>query len=709
MGGTPAYIFVVRHGNRLDAADKRWHLSSPTPYDPPLTYGGFLQSRQVGNQIANILEQVKIDHESSSKNGKKRKRFKVVIHSSPFLRCVQTSVGISSGLAQTSFDSPYHPSDIFVSTTGPSKEFKPVVLRLDSFLGEWLCPEYFEMITPPPGAALMVGSAKADLLRREDYSSLTNPPPISHSHKSSSGSLWNGSPSASPHIHAQQIPSPPPSEKNTSSPSSAPGSSMAAALSGQLGGQADQKKGYVFPRPHYAISNSGKIPEGFVAHARDHCTVVDYQWDSMRAPLNFGDGGQFGEEWHAMHKRFRRGLKKLVHWYATTEAPAEMVTKGVLNGDDERAGSDDEEVETVVILVSHGAGCNALIGAITHQPVLMDVGIASITMAVRKPEVNYDTLLAASRLRNHASDRYVSPHELFDIRLSASTDHLRSTASTPVSARSTNADIFPIGAGNRGRAPSSAGSSNGPIMGSFVYTSDPLLANGSRSSSANAILGSSIRRDSGSQRPSPKVSVFGTVGTGATGPRSNSPGISNPSFGLWSPAPSSLRLVDDGAGDEMDGDNGDFDALLPNFDRSRFKPGDQNDRGKNTIPVPGLTSKESELPDFMVTQSFSLPNLSMELPSPALPILGGFSYPPNGGVGSNITPNSNNKPRGPVFSAPIKIRTDIDFDKPVEEINLSQLGDGLGGTWGLPMPPGEAERLRDLSLTKRRWTTTERA
>lgn len=35
-------------------------------------------------------------------------------------------------------------------------------------------------------------------------------------------------------------------------------------------------------------------------------------------------------------------------------------------------------------------------------------------------------------------------------------------------------------------------------------------------------------------------------------------------------------------------------------------------------------------------------------------------------------------------------------------------GTGNGGLWGAPRPPGEAERLRDFSSSKRRWTVTER-
>ncbi|KAF7547548.1 hypothetical protein G7Z17_g7651 [Cylindrodendrum hubeiense] len=677
MGGTPAYIFVVRHGNRLDAADKKWHLSSPTPYDPPLTYGGLLQSRQVGNQIASILEQAKIEYEASPSGAKKRRRFKI-------------------------------PSDVLVSAasaTSKPDQFKSAVLRLDSFLGEWLSPEYFEMITPPPGAALMMGSAKADLLRREDYSTLIiTSPSTTQTHQPTSGSLWNGSPSASPSLRAMAAPPSVSSDKDGSGSVST--SAMAAALSGQLsgqlGGQVGQPKGYIAPRPEYAISGSRKIPDGFVAHARDECVVVDYQWDSMRPPLDFGDGGQFGEEWTSMHKRFRKGLNKMVDWYSTTEAPSKMVTQGIQNGDDEgSASTDDEEVENVVIIVSHGAGCNALIGAITHQPVLMDVGIASITMATRKSDVKYDDLLAGSPIENSASEPHVSPHLLYDIQLSASTDHLRSTASTPVSARSTSTDVFPAPARSRGRAPS-IGNSTGAVIGSFVYTSEPLLCNGSRSTSASAALGTSIRRNSGSQRPSPRSAI---LGTGGAGPRSISPGISSPSFGLWAPAPSSLRLMDDGGGDDDD-EKDDFDSLLPDFDQARFKTVGQENKG--SVPLsfsaPGMMESEPSAPEFLMSKSVPLSMLSTELPPPAVPTFSFFSVSSSMG---DSTPKS--KPRGPILSAPIRIKTDVEFEKPAKELSMTQLGDGLGGLWGLPMPPGEAERLRDLSFSKRRWTTTERA
>ena len=51
-----AHIHFYRHGARLDAADTQWHLTSPTPYDPPLTYGGWRQSQALGAKIASIIQ-----------------------------------------------------------------------------------------------------------------------------------------------------------------------------------------------------------------------------------------------------------------------------------------------------------------------------------------------------------------------------------------------------------------------------------------------------------------------------------------------------------------------------------------------------------------------------------------------------------------------------------------------------------------------------
>ncbi|RFU78047.1 phosphoglycerate mutase family [Trichoderma arundinaceum] len=669
MGRLPSHIFVVRHGNRLDAADKQWHLTSPTPYDPPLTYGGFLQARQVGNQIGSILEQAKVDAEVTNNGAAlsgKRRRFRIVIHSSPFLRCVQTSVGISSGLAQTAPESIYQPSDVIVprkAPVGQQSPHKSALLRLDTFLGEWLSPEYFEMITPPPGPALMMGGAKAELLRREDYSIYTDVPITNSSNRpTSKGALWS-SPVMSP---SQQQPASPALDHGNMFGSSA----MAAALSSA---SQEQKKGYVPPRPLHAISSNGKIPDGFVAHARDSCVVVDYQWDSMRAPLDFGDGGKLGEEWTSMHHRFRAGLKRMINWYATTDSPDELLC-GSVNSENDHSCSDsgygeeeEEEVETVVIIVSHGAGCNALIGAITHQPVLMDVGIASITIAARKQDADYAKALAlASRRQGSASvPPQAAVDDLYEIRLSASTEHLRSNSGASITAKPASPKITWSPSSRRGRASALASppAMGGPVQSPFTFL-EPLSSVGSRSTSANASVGNFSRRDSGSSRRSPRIAPPAGLSFGL--PSSNEGtsysvgrgSVSSP--GLWAPARSALRLIDDVDEEAVD----DYDSMLPDFDNKRFRP----------------ISEENIKPSRDAISSEPFP----ELPSAAQ------------------LPTS---PKGPVFAAPIKLNTDLAFGEPVEEMPLSQ----LGGLWNLAMPPSEADRFRDLSQSKRRWTVNERA
>lgn len=574
----------------------------------------------------------------------------MVIHSSPFLRCIQTSIGISSGLAQASPESSLHPSDLLISVPTPAgktkNNFRSSILRLDSFLGEWLCDEYFENITPPPSSSLMLGTAKADLLKREDYSVYTDFSPAPQPSRKTS--LWSGSPDRTPSLAA-------------GAESTFVTSSMSAALPGQPG----DKNSYGAPRPTYAVSSGGKIPDGFVAHARDECLAVDYQWDSTRPPLEFGDNGTLGEEWTSMHKRFRGGLKKMLNWYANAESPERILSMAPSRGVDElqETPAEDEEVETVIIVVSHGAGCNALIGAITHQPVLMDVGIASITMASRKTDADYGLLRDAEKARDPGAAPLVPVDKLYDIKLSASTEHLRSTGSTPVSSRSSSTANVKSGGnhGARGRTPAPT-SSLGLSLGPFTY-SDPLSMAASRSTSANAAMtGASERRDSGSSKAGPKQPAVSSIGvlssldnnsgaTNGTVPGSSGP----PSLGLWAPTPSSLRLMDDGSGDS---DKDDYN--FPDFDQKRLKTQTAQDE-----PVAsGALGKR--------------PGLSFREPS-----------------------------NGPRFPGSIKLQTNWGGGKTPEEVPIPQLGDGLGGLWGQPRPPGEAERNRDTSHTKRRWTVNE--
>lgn len=441
-------LTIVRHGARLDAADKQWHLTSPTPYDPPLTYGGWNQSKALGNRIANILRTREGIEGAARKSS-------VIIHTSPFLRCVQTSMAISAGLAQdpgrvkiSQSAGPKHTRDHsapvlssqstgkpyklgLITATAPAERsskasIEKSLLRVDAFLGEWLTPDYYESITPPPGSTMMIASAKAEILRSEDYSSLvTNSDLNTKSHNRGFPGGWQ-----SPTILAASKPLDGLSDLTSlgdALPRRDRGCSLSTTSTARYTGRHHELPSkiehgvYQPPVPNYAISGSEPIPPGYVAHARDACVEVDYQWDSMRPPQQWGSGGEYGEEWSSMHHRFRAGLGNMIRWYAENDAL-----------DHHAAAASDEAVDAadlVLILVSHGAGCNALIGALTDKPVLLDVGMASLTMAVRRPSLSPMT------------DKPLHTHDLslssqYHMAIQASTEHLRrSTVTTPASSR----------------------------------------------------------------------------------------------------------------------------------------------------------------------------------------------------------------------------------------------------------------------------------
>lgn len=485
----------------MDAADKQWHLTSPTPYDPPLTYNGWTQSRALGARIASILRSRETDDEVPTGEGEERKgdgrkrRHKVIIHTSPFLRCVQTSVAISAGLAQnpghthsrspsitTGKATPLHSSPRMrptVATGSPRltpipepaskvggkpheqpENIKKSTVRVDAFLGEWLSPDYFEQITPPPSSIMMVAGAKADLLRREEYSNLI------HVRDTNSASSNQGFPGGwgSPVVVAEKdkdegalaglssLGAALPRRDRTNSLTSVGSNGTrhsnksATNLSSVPQGTATTPDGhgiYQPPIPSYAISGSDPIPAGYTAHARDACVDVDYQWDSMREPQNWGNGGEYGEEWSSMHKRFRKGLQHLVSWYRDNDDPGKLLTKTPGTPGHQTPAAvddvDDEDTDLVIILVTHGAGCNALIGALTNQPVLLDVGMASLTMAVRKPTPkNTPTTTPGATPKSHsrASSKTLSISDEYDVKLVANTEHLRtSSSSTPSTSR----------------------------------------------------------------------------------------------------------------------------------------------------------------------------------------------------------------------------------------------------------------------------------
>ncbi|KAI9737440.1 MAG: hypothetical protein M1834_009594 [Cirrosporium novae-zelandiae] len=491
MDKPPAVIIIVRHAARLDAADKQWHLNTPVPYDPPLTYGGWTQSRALGARIASVLQarerpdpileeeperpdtghrHRRSSHSSHSSHGSIRhenrhahhgKKHKIIIHTSPYLRCVQTSIAISAGIGQyygtnlsrSSISAPTMNSpQLFPGlskydaepTTFPTqikleskatpvrqiqviKAIHKTLLRIDAFLGEWQNPEYFQSITPPPESRMMVVNAKAELMRRSDYVEPTHAPGPSRTGNFPGG--WgNGS------VHSDtvadsddddslmdmsQVDDTLPIRARSYSSNAGTGNKTANGKAKELNSSSTLRviahRPYKPPKPTYAVSPNEPIPTGYVAHARDACVETDFQWDSMRPPQNWGDGGEYGEEWPRMHNRFRNGLHKMISWYQHHDPVQETHHDSASEG----------YTDTVLILVTHGAGCNALIGAMTDQPVLMDVAMASLTMAVRRDITGSSSPVSHSSSDSSQSTTALNIADTYEVKLIASTEHLR--------------------------------------------------------------------------------------------------------------------------------------------------------------------------------------------------------------------------------------------------------------------------------------------
>lgn len=470
-----------RHGARLDAADKSWHLTSPTPYDPPLTYGGWTQSKALGLRIAALLHT----------QARPKRRHKIVIHTSPYLRCIQTSTAIAAGIAQ------FHPG-----ATATVEHIRPdkILLRIDAFLGEWLCPDYYEDITSPPNSTMMVAGAKADLLRTGEYHELKQ------SEGPNQGHFPGGWAKTGPSGHATR---PVPFRDRSSSYGH-------LVHHGPQGASSVGIKLYDSLVPSHAVSPSDPIPRGFTAHARDACLNIDFQWDSSRTPQRWGDGGEYGDEWSTMHKRFRKGLAGMMTWYKEHGKTALKETRwlrlttnssSTANGKASDSNAAHEDEDLVVIMVTHGAGCNALLGAISNQPILMDVGMASLSMAVRRDEPRRPAPTPPSLIRRPSVIDVGMSHE-YDLKIIASVDHLRPGVDPSKPPQPTKPVALPTNRTLEQRKRYTSASANSHIEGS------------GGKASVNSSLGS-IRRSPSS------------AGSSLRGGGSNGSGATAPSTGLW--------------------------------------------------------------------------------------------------------------------------------------------------------------------------------
>ena len=87
----PRFVVVVRHGERLDYVSRddlgvNWTAQADRPYDPPLTEHGKEQALKLGQHLVGELERLGIPPITA-------------IYTSPFLRCLQTSLSAREGLS----------------------------------------------------------------------------------------------------------------------------------------------------------------------------------------------------------------------------------------------------------------------------------------------------------------------------------------------------------------------------------------------------------------------------------------------------------------------------------------------------------------------------------------------------------------------------------------------------------------------------------
>lgn len=310
--------------------------------------------------------------------------------------------------------------------------FERPTVRVDACFGEWLSPGYYESIAPPPPSHIMLARAKAELLRspelvqgarlyKTDGQAVVIPAAgqkagemsmdgladvlPSHGATGTDAAYFNGIGREASNTDQH------PAFSNTRAPI----------------------RGYRPPTPLYALSPSDSIPQGYVDHARDACVDVDFQWDSTREPQNWGDGGTYGEEWGSMHRRFRSGLLGIVSWYRDQTALYDPQDEA--KGSTPSQGARGDDAEVVLVIVTHGAGANALIGGLTNQPALIDIGMASLTMATyeqgngaaQSASESRTRSTSASLHRRSSSAENKLPEE-YDMKVMASTEHLRAGA-----------------------------------------------------------------------------------------------------------------------------------------------------------------------------------------------------------------------------------------------------------------------------------------
>ena len=390
-----------------------------------------------------------------------RRRLNVVMHSSPYLRCTQTAIAVSSGIVKaydesrctnqpetlcrsqqgvvedskrqeanassssSAAQSLMESSEVYRKGLSPERlsskdKTRRIKLRLDTFLGEWLTADYFEHMYASPNAKHLLESAKADLLRGPESMGDDSDNTIDSVDTQETFTNYLLGDNSKRVIATNNI-----SEEDFQPQGHAGGENfmrttfkkcdmnLSTIFSAECG--LDNVMERASPNRD-RLSRFNSIPRGVIDQARAASIEFDSQWDSTKEPLLCGNGGVLGEDWSSMHHRLTTGLHRLLSWYTN---------EGLHNLEPSEAtyapSIEEYESDEILIIVTHGAACNALIGAFKNQPVVVDVGTSSFTMFVRKDDVD------GNPLKYHVTS-LTSPCNLSDIynlELLAETQHLQ--------------------------------------------------------------------------------------------------------------------------------------------------------------------------------------------------------------------------------------------------------------------------------------------
>lgn len=130
---------------------------------------------------------------------------------------------------------------------------------------------------------------------------------------------------------------------------------------------------------------AGPVPDNILLHGWS-LLDADVQFDS----LQHGAGGSFEESWDAMLMRFQRGMHKVLVEQSTHATGSDKPFAEAPSREQVPRGSHSEyqaapEKENVVLFLTHGAGCTALIHALSGTPTqdLPYIKRSSLSMAVR--------------------------------------------------------------------------------------------------------------------------------------------------------------------------------------------------------------------------------------------------------------------------------------------------------------------------------------